>query len=208
MKPSIRSALVLVATSLSAATYARLPDLVPVRWSSIGAAPELAPRAALVFGAPVLMLAVRGLFAVAPRVSPRGFSMAGFPAALARIERAILGFLVAVHALVTAAALGAPVPVASAIRAAVGVLFMLLASPLAATTPNFFVGIRTPWTLASGEVWERTHRLAAKLFVVAGAAIVVASLAGVGAVAVPLAALVAAGVPAAYSYFAYRHAEA
>jgi uncharacterized membrane protein len=41
---------------------------------------------------------------------------------------------------------------------------------------NFFVGIRTPWTLSSEHVWDQTHRWAGRLFV--GAAAVLAVLAG------------------------------
>jgi uncharacterized membrane protein len=34
---------------------------------------------------------------------------------------------------------------------------------------NFFIGIRTPWTLSSDRVWEETHRLGSVLFMISGA---------------------------------------
>jgi len=75
-------------------------------------------------------------------------------------------------------------------------------------TKNFFVGIRTPWTLANDEVWLRTHRLGGKLFAVAGLGIVVSALVGWGAaVPVVVGVAVAAGIPAVYSYVLYRMLE-
>jgi uncharacterized membrane protein len=66
------------------------------------------------------------------------------------------------------AASGMNVPVNEAIFAALGVMFMVIGNYLGKTRKNFFLGIRTPWTLASDEVWARTHRLAGRLFIVLG----------------------------------------
>jgi uncharacterized membrane protein len=72
---------------------------------------------------------------------------------------------------------------------------------------NFFVGIRTPWTLSSDAVWERTHRLAGWLFMLGGLVAIVATLVGVpfwvAVAAVPAAGLIAC----VYSYFIYRAIE-
>jgi len=57
----------------------------------------------------------------------------------------------------------------------------LLGNFLGKVTKNFFAGIRTPWTLAIDEVWLRTHRLGGKLFVLAGAVMVIGGLLGAGA---------------------------
>jgi len=75
-------------------------------------------------------------------------------------------------------------------------------------TKNFFVGIRTPWTLASDEVWLRTHRLGGKLFVLAGGFLFIAGLVHGGAMPVVAAVVVAGGIPAVFSYVCYRRIEA
>jgi uncharacterized membrane protein len=75
-------------------------------------------------------------------------------------------------------------------------------------TKNFFVGIRTPWTLANDEVWLRTHRLAGKLFAVAGLGIVVSALFDWGAtVPILVGVAIAAGIPTVHSYVLYRKLE-
>jgi uncharacterized membrane protein len=69
---------------------------------------------------------------------------------------------------------------------------------------NFFVGIRTPWTLASDAVWERTHRLAGWLFMLGGLVAIVATLAG-ASFWIAIAAILAAGlIPCIYSLVIYR----
>ena len=78
---------------------------------------------------------------------------------------------------------------------------------LGKVTRNFFVGIRTPWTLASEEVWLRTHRLGGKCFVAAGFAVVAISLLGLGPWAMMAVILAAALVPVVYSYVIYRRLE-
>jgi uncharacterized membrane protein len=95
----------------------------------------------------------------------------------------------------------------SAIPAALGLLLVVLGSFLGKFRRNFFAGIRTPWTLASEEVWLRTHRLGGKVLVVAGLALAVAGLLGQGHLALLPALLVVGVVPVAYSYVRYRRLE-
>src|SRR5262249_43685722 len=91
--------------------------------------------------------------------------------------------------------------------AAVGVLLVVLGNFLGKVTRNFFVGIRTPWTLASEEVWFKTHRLGGKLFVFAGLATFALGLAGAGGLVVRLG-LPARGLAlAGASYVFYRRIE-
>ena len=75
--------------------------------------------------------------------------------------------------------------------------------------PNWFIGIRTPWTLSSDEVWRRTHRLAARLMVALGLLLlpVAVIVPGRAAFAASLVGLLAAGLlPAAWSYVYWRRA--
>ncbi len=58
----------------------------------------------------------------------------------------------------------------------IGALFMLLGNYFKTIQPNYFIGIRTPWTLESKEVWRTTHNLAGKLWFVGGLVIIILSL--------------------------------
>ena len=59
---------------------------------------------------------------------------------------------------------------------AAGVLYLLLGNYMGKLRRNFFIGIRTPWTLASDAVWERTHRVGGRLFMLGGLATVLIAL--------------------------------
>lgn len=50
----------------------------------------------------------------------------------------------------------------------IGLLFVFLGNLLPKVPRNFFIGIRTPWTLTDEDNWHRTHRLGAYLFVLGG----------------------------------------
>jgi hypothetical protein len=71
----------------------------------------------------------------------------------------------------------------------------VLGNYLGKTTRNFFLGIRTPWTLASDEVWRRTHRLGGWTMVGAGVALVVMGLFGASELALLVIVAAAALIP-------------
>jgi uncharacterized membrane protein len=59
----------------------------------------------------------------------------------------------------------------------IGILFIALGNYFKVIQPNYFIGIKTPWTLENKEVWKLTHILAGKLWIIGGLIIVVGSLA-------------------------------
>lgn len=93
------------------------------------------------------------------------------------------------------------------IIAGVGVLFVFLGDAMPKTRPNFFVGVRTPWTLSSDLSWQKTHRLAGWFFVAIGlwaivAAFTLKGLALAFSVTIPL--LIAVAICAAYSWTVWK----
>ena len=70
------------------------------------------------------------------------------------------------YVLVLLAANGVEVAMNRAIFAGLGILFLVIGIILPRVGQNYFMGVRTPWTLASEEVWERTHRHAGRLFII------------------------------------------
>jgi uncharacterized membrane protein len=103
--------------------------------------------------------------------------------------------------------MGRPVDMVRGIEAGIGLLLAVVGNFLGKVTRNFFVGIRTPWTLASEEVWMRTHRLGGRLFVLAGLAMFALALAGGGPIAMIVVVGAAALVSVVASYFIYRRIE-
>ncbi len=109
---------------------------------------------------------------------------------------------------VAAAALNWPIDAATFILAGVGAMFVLIGNQLGKSRSMYLIGIRTPWTLASEEVWIKTHRLAGKLMVAGGLLLIVAAFlplppALVAAWTVGIIAI-AVGIPLVYRLLLWR----
>jgi uncharacterized membrane protein len=199
--------LVVLAFALVAAAYGHLPQYVPTHWNVSAAVDGRMAKPWGPFMSPLTMAGVFVLLLVLPRISPRGYDMAPFRRAYAVMQLGILGFLFAVSVLVLLAGLGWAVPMNLLIPVGLGILLVIIGNFMGKVTTNFFVGIRTPWTLADPEVWLRTHRFGGKVMVFAGLAIAAAGLLGADVRLTAIAALLACLAPAIYSYLLYRRLE-
>jgi len=206
----ISHGLVLAGCLLAVFAWPRLPDRIPIHWNLAGEPNGYGGKAVGVLLFPALLVVIHGLFALLPRISPRDWPIAPFAAAYETMRIAILGFLLYVMALALAAGAGLDVGMTGGILAGMGALFMALGTQLGAVTPNYFVGIRTPWTLTDREVWRRTHALAGRTFMAGGAVMVLASLVsnrwialGLGVIAL----IVSAATPVYYSWVYSRDRE-
>ena len=190
----------------SAAAWPQVGPRVPMHWNIRGEVDGYGGRVEGLLFVPVLAVGIYALLRVLPRLDPARANYPAFAGSYAVIRLALTALFGAVHGVVLAAALGAPVEVGRLVPAAVGGLFVVIGSVLGRVRPNYFVGIRTPWTLASARSWERTHRVGGRVFAAAGVSFVVAGLTGVPALFV--AALVLDGIAlvgvVVYSYLVWR----
>ena len=120
----------------------------------------------------------------------------------------LLIVMIAVQFVTVATALGWAVDAPRVVMGAVGLLLMLLGNQLGKSRSMYMVGIRTPWTLASEEVWVKTHRLGGKLMVLAGIVLIGAALFALPTPQLALVTGVLVGiaviVPVAYSFILWR----
>lgn len=158
-------AAVLAATAIA---YPHLPRIVPTHWNIEGMADGYAPKWKLFVTIPAMMLAFLGLFAILPWLSPKRFEVDAFRSTYLYIMIVLLCMMVYFHALLLWAALARPVHMVRAIIGGVCLLFALLGNVLGKVRRNFYIGIRTPWTIANETVWNATHRLGGKLFFLSG----------------------------------------
>ena len=87
-------------------------------------------------------------------------------------------FILVLHLALIATGLGWPVDMAKVIGVAIGILLVIMGNFLSRIKPNWFMGIRTPWTLESDSVWRKTHRVGGRLFVAAGLVVIAVTLIG------------------------------
>jgi len=200
----------LVVTALAAAVsvwaYPRLPETVATHWNLQGTPDGYSSRLWAVAMMPLLTLGLTGLFNVLPKVDPRRENYAKFLDSYWLIANAVLVFTGVADVLILANGLGYTVQVDRLLPLGVGLLFAFLGNYLTRVEPNWFVGIRTPWTLSSDAVWRKTHRTAGWLFVVGGLVIAAGAFAPRG-VFLPLfvaTIVVVAGIPVVQSYILWK----
>lgn len=197
-------ALSIAAGLFALAVYSRLPGSVPIHWGISGRPDISVAKPAGPFVLPAIVAVLSIMTWVAPAISPGKFRIEPFARVYGRLMLALMLTLTWISGVVFASALGLPVAVDRAALAGVGLLVVIVGNVLGKLTPNFFIGLQTPWTLASPEVWNRTHRLAGRLLVLAGLFLFAGALLGIP-LAIPIVVLVVAAVaPAAYSYLLYR----
>lgn len=166
---------VTIAVALSLAAYGRLPDPMPVHWNIHGQVDDYGSRFLGAFLNPLIMLAIAVLIPVLPRIDPRGRNYEKFSATYHTMMNATLTLMFGIHLFALGSALGMDIPMARVVPAGVGILFIVMGNLLPRVRPNWMVGIRTPWTLSSDRVWERTHRVGGYLMMGAGVALVLAA---------------------------------
>jgi uncharacterized membrane protein len=168
---------VAAAVAMSAAAYPRLPERLPVHWGVSGDPDRWGTRFEGAVLLPLLMLGAWAVLRVLPRIDPRSPNYAKMQATYDFMINATLTLLLAVHAMVLATGLGYAVPVGRLTPVLIGALLVALGNVLPRARPNWWFGIRTPWTLTSDRVWARTHRVggyamtAAGIVILAGAAL-------------------------------------
>lgn len=140
-----------------------LPEQVPLHWGVDGQVDRYGHRANVFItgGLPILMY---GLMALIPRIDPRRDSYRKHRKAFSQIIVLLILFLVAIHWVTIAIALGADIDVQTFVCLAIAVLFVVVGNVLPRARPNYTFGIRTPWTLADEDVWRRTHRVGGYVF--------------------------------------------
>jgi uncharacterized membrane protein len=197
--------LVAVSALISALAFPEMPARMATHWNAAGEVDGQMPKLYALGLLPALSVALLGLFAVVPRIDPLGENVARFREQYDTFVVLAVAFMTYLHLLIVAANAGYEFEMIQAVSPAVGALLYYVGILLDHAEPNWFVGIRTPWTLSSEEVWERTHERAAPLFKLAAVAAVLAALVPAYAellIVVPLAAV--ALYTTVYSYVAYR----
>lgn len=186
--------------------YPQLPGQIPSHWGIDGAVDGYMSKAAMVFGMPFFMAAMTVFGAFMLEHDPKKRNQAGAMKVISLWLCPVLSLLLVPMSLMIA--LGYDLPVVTIVFIFVGVLFVIVGNYLPKSKQNFTIGIRLPWTLHSEENWNRTHRLAGKVWVLGGAVMVLAALFMVespGLFMVSMLVIVMlSGIPAVYAYNLYR----
>lgn len=206
MKSRWITAVVLAAMwGFAAVLYPRLPARIPTHWDLHGSPNGWGgPASAFLF--PAVATGLAALFAVLPRIDPRRAHWRAFSEEVGVIANVLVLFIGWIEVAALGASIGWHIDFRRSMLAGVGVLLAVIGNYLPRIRSNWWIGIRTPWTLESERVWRDTHRVAGRTFVaggvVAAAGALLPELLGTAVMVVAL--LVTSIVPVVYSYLAWR----
>lgn len=200
--------LVLVAAIVisSAVAWPFVEEPVPVHWNARGEVDGYGSRFEALGIMPMVVVGLYLLLAFIPRIDPARANYASFAGSYSVIRLVTLVTMAAIQAALIAAAFGYADAPGWLIPAGIGVMFIVLGNVMGKIRPNYFAGIRTPWTLASVRSWDATHRLGGRVF--AGAGVLLIAMAVVRQEWFVIAGLVAmfAGIAwtVVYSYLVWK----
>ncbi len=147
----------------------QLPDQMASHWNVNDQVDGYMSRFWGVFMMPLITLGMFVLFIVVPNIDPLKANIAEFRETFNLFIVFIVGFMIYIHVLTLRWNLGyTDIGIGKGMLPAMGLLFIVIGSLLRKAKRNWFIGIRTPWTLSSDNVWDQTHRLGSILFMASG----------------------------------------
>ncbi|MCG5253320.1 SdpI family protein [Brevibacillus agri] len=149
--------------------YPSMPDTMAVHWGINGEPDGFAPKLVGVAFVPIMMVV---LF-LASRYREQSYQK--FASSKDAIMHTLMVALLVIHGLIIGYGYGYMVNMATAATLILGVLFITMGNFMPRFRHNYMIGIRTPWTLASEEVWKKTHQLGSRVFFIGGLLIVLTS---------------------------------
>jgi uncharacterized membrane protein len=170
-------ALVLAQFLVAFYLYPRMPERVAIHWGLSGEADGYGSRFLGLFLIPIFSMLLLPFMLALPRLDPSG-GIERFRGGYDWFVFGFMGYMAYVYGLSLAWNLGWRFSFMRMLAPAMGGLFVGIGVVLRGARLNWFMGIRTPWTLLSEEVWDRTHELGSRLFIVSGALAALGALAG------------------------------
>lgn len=170
--------LIAIAVIAGLALWSQLPDSMASHWNENDQVDGYMSKFWGVWMMPLVTLGMFGLFLLIPAIDPLKANIAKFRGVFNLFILSITAFMLYIHGLTLAWNLGYEFRMSAAILPFMGILFIFIGYILRQAKRNWFIGIRTPWTLSSDSVWEKTHQLGSWLFIASGALAFVGSFFG------------------------------
>lgn len=161
-------AAVVLSAAASILAYPLLPARVAIHWNLAGEPDGYSGRLFAAAFAPAISAGLLMLLLFLPKFEPKRNSIRKNLGYYSLLAAGLSLFFLGIHLLVLLNGLGADLPVGGLVIFLIGALFILLGRILPGIEPNYFIGLRTPWTLESPAVWRATHRAGGTVFTLLG----------------------------------------
>ena len=148
--------------------YQHFPDRVPTHWSIGGEVNGYSGPFVAAFAIPLMTIGLYLLFLFLPYFDPKKERYQEFAKTYHLFKSLIVLFMALIYLATGLFNIGYPINIGVTTSLGVGALFIIIGNYLGKIKYNWFVGIRTPWTMSSENVWNKTHRVGGWLFVTLG----------------------------------------
>lgn len=180
MKTTIQTELPLIGIVLIPFIYLayiweKLPEKVPVHWNIEGQVDRYGDKSELILIPLFLPLLIYVLFTIIPKIDPKD-KLKHMGKKYAVLKTVLTVFTSALSMLIIYASMHESFYNPNYIFLLIGILFAILGNYFKTIRANYFIGIKTPWTLENETVWKETHKLAGKIWLIGGLIIVFGSL--------------------------------
>ncbi len=185
-----------------------MPERIAFHWNSFGEVDGYVSKNFGLFVLPAFLILIFLLLRFVPRLDPLKENVEKFQREFNNFISIIVLFFFYIYSASILWNLGYEFNMNLAIVPAMAVLFFYSGVLISKAKRNYFIGIRTPWTLSSDEVWDKTHQFGGKLFKISGAVCLVAILFGKFAFAIIISVVLAAALMSIiYSYLIWRRSQ-
>lgn len=197
--------LILISLAVSVFLYPLMPEQMASHWNSRGEVDDYLPKFWGLFLMPLVLAFMLILFIIIPSIDPLKENIGKFRKYFDGFIVLISLFLIYIHILTIIWSLGVTYSMNLALIPALSGLFFYCGVLVEKASRNWFIGIRTPWTLSSDRVWNKTHKIGGKLFKISALIMLLGIFFEnflIYFIMIPL--LTTVVVTVAYSYFEYQ----
>ena len=160
--------IILLSLIISIYFYPQMPEKIASHWNAQGQADGYMSKFWGMFLMPLILVGLALLFVAIPRIDPLKANIEKFRKYYDGFVILFFIFMLLIHFQVILWNLGIRVSPNVIVPIGIGILFFYIGILCENAKRNWFIGIRTPWTLSSERVWEKTHKIGGKLFKIAG----------------------------------------
>jgi immunity protein, SdpI family len=154
--------------------YPSLPEIVPTHFNFSGKADGYGNKSTLIFTTSLLIAVALGsylLIKFLPKIDPKKTAKLS-SGAFQKIAVSVVILLSALNMLIIYASVSGSFNMGKLFNPLTGVFFIYIGNLMHNIKPNYFVGIRVPWTLEDADNWRATHQFGSKLWVAGGILII------------------------------------
>jgi len=198
--------IILISIGLGFYFYSVFPDTVPVHWGVNGQVDRWGSKFEGAWLMPLIGAGMYILFIIIPMIDPKKEKYQQFFNVYLMFRNLIILMMLSIYIIASLNTLGFNIRVEVWIPMVIGFFFIIIGNYMGKIKANWFMGIRTPWTLSNDEIWNKTHRLGGKLFIIFGLLLMITPLlpynSFIYTLIVPV--IVVSLAPIVYSYLIYR----